>query len=71
MFLGGGQFFKFFWMTYIALIGLLGLSMGMMAGRLWADAEFPAAAIATLLGLGCALLCGVADDARRALDPDR
>lgn len=69
--LNGAQFFRFFWMTYIALIGMLGLSMAMMAGSLWASASIGAAATATVLGLVCALMCGVADDARRALDSDQ
>lgn len=64
------QFFRFFWLTYIALLGLLGLSLAMLAGELWATGRIAAALAATLMGVACALLCGLADETRRSLPSD-
>ena len=61
------QFFRFFWLTFIAIMALLGVAIAMLAGSLLARGDLAGTATAVALTAACALLCGIAEDTRRAL----
>ncbi len=61
------MFFRLFWLVFIALIGMLGLGLAALAGALLAQRNLPSAVAACVLTAACALLCGLAEDARRSL----
>jgi flavin-dependent dehydrogenase len=60
-------FFRLFWVVFIALIGMLGVGIAALAGALLARRDLASAVAACVLTVACALLCGLAEDARRSL----
>lgn len=64
-------FFRSFWMIFVGLMGLHGLSLAIVAGGSLAGGEWVIGALAAVLALVCAVLCGAADDCRRALAAPR
>lgn len=60
------RFFEFFWVTFIGLIGMLGLALALVAGTTLAMREISVAITAVALSAGCGALCVMAEEARYA-----
>ena len=65
------MFFRAFWMIFVALMGLHGLSLAIVAGSSFSAGEWVIGVVAAMLAVLCAMLCGAADDCRRALAAHR
>jgi len=65
------SFFQMFWLVFIGLMGLLGISLAMTAGFSLATRDVPSALVATALTGACALLCGIAHMTYREAQPPR
>jgi multisubunit Na+/H+ antiporter MnhE subunit len=61
------QFFRIFWLVYLALMAMLGAAISVAAGWLFAHREMESAVTATMMTALCGLLCGAADDSRHSL----
>ena len=61
------NFFVFFWITLIGLMGMLGVGAAALAGSLLRSGNLASGATATAIALVCGLLCGIAQDACRSL----
>jgi hypothetical protein len=60
-----GGFFQAFWLTYIGLIGLLGITIAMDAALAIAVGDMLAALTALGLCAACGALCIVAEETRQ------
>ena len=65
------NFFVCFWLTFIGLVAMLGLSTAMLAGASLRSGEIAAGITATVLTLACGLVCGIAQDTCRSLKHKR
>lgn len=61
-----GRLFEMFWLVFIGLVGLLGLTLAMTAGIAFAQHALASGIVATLLTATCAVLCGEAQSCLRA-----
>ncbi len=66
-----GRIFQMFWIVFIGLIGMLGLTLAMTAGVAFAQHSYATALVATLLTGVCALMCGEAQASLRAVSSGR
>lgn len=58
-------FFRAFWLTFMGLIGLLGIAIAMDAGMAIAAGDYVATVVALLLCAGCGALCVIAEETRQ------